>query len=106
MRAIVRGMWLGTETTPYSFDDENEPGRKVTGETVKASVLQGKQTVEVKVKPAQLGLVAGLSEFDEVEVLVDVQAQKGARGAYLTTTFVEFIERPASAGLALASSGD
>jgi len=67
-----------TEAVPYS-------GEKV-------NVFDGREVVKVKVKAREIPGLGDLQRGDECDLLVDVVAEGGARGVYLTVTFVERLD--------------
>lgn len=72
---------------PYSGTFDGDKGEKVAYSGVRLHILDGFEVVKVKVPKDQL-LTHGLGEGEFVDLSVTVQANQGARGAYLTSTLV------------------
>jgi len=84
----VTGQVIGIEPYSGTFPDR-ESGEKVAYSGTKVSVFDGREVVKVKVKAAQMAGLGELKRGDECDLLVEVIAEGGARGVYLTVTFVE-----------------
>jgi len=72
---------------PYSGTFKGDDGKDVPYAGVRLHVLDGVEVIKVKVPKAQ-ELTHGLGEGEMVDLAVTVQANQGARGAFLTTTLV------------------
>jgi len=71
------------EIEDYSGDFKGDSGDSIAYSGKRLHVLDGREVIKVKVPKDRLnnhGLIAG----DDVDLRVEVTAQSGARGAYLT----------------------
>lgn len=82
----ITGTLLKVEPYSGTFPDEKD-GHAVPFAGVRLHVLDGVEVIKVKVPKDQL-LTHGLGAGEAVDLTVTVQANQGARGAYLTTTLV------------------
>lgn len=77
--------------TPYAF--RGEDGREVVGTSHHLHVLEsGTSLVRVKVPQARVGDLALFSLGETVDLAVTVQANAGARGAYLSVSYAGLFE--------------
>jgi len=87
----VTGQVIGIEPYSGTFADR-ESGDKVSYSGTKVSVFDGREVIKVKVKAREISGLGDLKRGDECDLLVDVIAEGGARGVYLTVTFVERLD--------------
>lgn len=94
----LTGRLLSIEDKPYSFKDN---GATVEGSTTYLHVWEaGANTAHrVKVKGDDVAKIAHLQDGDAVDLIVNVQANQGGRGAYLTVTFAGEFEPASSPSL-------
>jgi len=96
----VTGQVISVEPYGGSFNDR-ESGEKVAYSGTKVGVFDGREVVNVKCKANKLVGLGNVSKGDDIDMLVDVIAEGGARGVYLTVTFAERLD--GSAHLAAVS---
>ena len=82
----LTGILLGIEDHSGTFKDQTD-GHAVDYVGQRLHVLDGLEVVKVKV-PRDLIDNHGFAQGEAVDLRVTVQAQAGARGAYLTTTLL------------------
>jgi len=87
----ITGTLLRIENYSGTGKDRDDPGRTFDYAGVRLHVLDGLEVVKVKVPKDKL-LTHGYGEGEAVDLAVTVQANQGARGAYLTTTLVGSFE--------------
>lgn len=87
----VTGQVIGIEPYSGDFVPEGET-EKVPYHGQKVSVFDGREVIKVKVKAREISALGDLKRGDECDLLVDVAAAGGARGIYLTVTFVERLD--------------
>lgn len=94
----LTGQLLMIEDKPYDFTDDT--GSKVSGTSTTMHVLDGIVVTKCKVRQDDVAKIAHLEQGDPVDLRVDVQVNSGARGAYLTITFLsEWETAPALAAV-------
>ena len=81
----ITGTLLDVED--YSGTAKGDDGKDFDYAGQRLHVLDGREVVKVKIPKAQLH-THNFEPGDIVDLRVTVQAQAGARGAYLTTTLV------------------
>jgi hypothetical protein len=86
----ITGTLLKVEPYSGTFPDEKD-GHPVPYSGVRLHVLDGVEVIKVKVPKDQL-LTHGYGAGEAVDLAVTVQANQGARGAFLTTTLVGSFE--------------
>jgi hypothetical protein len=75
------------ELEDYSGDFKGEDGSQIAYSGQRLHVLDGREVVKVKIPKDQVGHIA-YADGDRVDLRVQVGAQQGARGAYLTVQLV------------------
>jgi len=86
----ITGTLLKVEPYSGTFKDEKD-GHEVPYSGIRLHILDGFEVVKVKVPKDKL-LTHGYGEGEAVDLAVTVQANQGARGAFLTTTLVGSFE--------------
>lgn len=92
----VTGQIISVEPYGGKFADK-ETGEMVSYSGTKVGVFDGREVVNVKVKAAKIAALGDVVKGTDIDMLVDCVAEGGARGVYLTVTFVELLTpaRPA-----------
>jgi hypothetical protein len=75
----------------YSGTGKGDDGKPFDYSGQRLHVLDGREVVKVKVPTAMIPTL-GLGRGEAVDLRVQVQAQSGARGAYLTTVLLGTFE--------------
>jgi hypothetical protein len=83
----ITGTLLKVEGYSGTFPDKVDPKIEVPYAGTRFHILDGIEVVKVKCPKEQL-LTHGLVEGSKVDLQITVQANQGARGAYLTSTLV------------------
>jgi hypothetical protein len=76
------------EIEPYAGEFTGENGREVHYEGERLHVLDGREVIKVKIPKLAVGKT-GLVGGQPIDCRVQVSAQVGARGPYLTTLLVD-----------------
>jgi hypothetical protein len=72
---------------PYAGDFVGEDGSKIAYAGTRLHILDGVEVVKVKQNHKTPPLPEGIEAGDTVDLRVQVTANSGARGAYLSTVF-------------------
>ncbi len=82
----VTGTLLDIEN--YSGTAKGDDGKPFDYSGQRLHVLEGREVIKVKLPKPLIGAYDAVRRGQIVDLVVNVQAQAGARGAYLTTTAV------------------
>jgi hypothetical protein len=90
------------EIEEYSGEMKGDDGKPFAFSGKRLHVLEGREVIKVKI-PKNLLDTHGYTNASQVDLRVTVQAQQGARGAYLSTTLVGNFEPARHAALTKVS---